>query len=218
MPMGKPGGKQKMDFCSVNRQLRLVAFLSLAVVIAWPAGVVRAGDRGGTLPSFSAVKELVLREFDKFPDHQPADIISRGQVEPVFRQLAGLGWQVADWREILEAVPADGDFLVKQLRTPGGRKFMRGIAKYPDAYDRLDRLGRLPYGKNTIRALIRGPGGYKLIEYMTTASGGRELGRQLSNAPKGKNFNDPTGRIYTAKLLLARLKESYTAASRPRSC
>jgi len=200
----------------VNRQLQPAGFIVLALVIAQATSVAWAEREQEPLPSFSDVKEVVLREFGRFPNHQPADNISCGQVEPVFQQLAGLGWKVADWREILEAVPADGDFLVEQLRTPAGRKFMREIAKYPNAYDRLDRLSRLPHGKKDIKALIRGPGGHKLLEYMTTTSGGRNLGKQLSNAPKGRNFNDPTGRIYTVKLLLARLKKSYTAASEPR--
>ena len=82
-----------------------------------------------------------------------------------------------------------------------------------DAYDRLDRLSRLPHGQQTVRDLIRGPDGYKMIEYMTTAPGGKELGNQLSNAPQGKDFNAATGRIYTAEKLLLRLEQSRAAAS-----
>ena len=47
---------------------------------------------------------------------------------------------------------------------------------------------------------------------MTTAPGGKELGKQLSDDPDGKRFNTPTGRIYTVPLLLSRLQESYAAA------
>ena len=59
--------------------------------------------------------------------------------------------------------------------------------------------------------LIRGPGGEKLIEYMTTAAGGKELGKQLSQDPNGANFNAPTGRIYTVPDLLKYLKQQYDA-------
>jgi len=38
------------------------------------------------------------------------------------------------------------------------------------------------------------------------------LGKQLSNAPNGRNFNAPTGRIYTVAMLLARLQQSHAAA------
>jgi len=47
---------------------------------------------------------------------------------------------------------------------------------------------------------------------MTTTSGGKELGKLLSNNPRTRNFNKPTGRIYTAAMLIARLEESHTAA------
>jgi hypothetical protein len=108
-------------------------------------------------------------------------------------------------------VPAGNDYLVQRLRTPRGRQFMRRIANYPGAYDRLDRLSWLPYGKQTVQDLIQKKGGEDMIKYITTAPGGNELGKMLSNAPKGANFNQPTGRIYTAALLLARLKTSYAA-------
>ena len=35
----------------------------------------------------------------------------------------------------------------------------------------------------TVRDLIRGPDGYKMLQYMTTSAGGRQMGKQLSNAP-----------------------------------
>ncbi len=116
-----------------------------------------------------------------------------------------------DYKQILERVPAKDEFLAEQLRTPGGRKFMRQISRYDDAYDRLDRLSRLPHGQQTVIDLIRGPDGYKMLEYMTTTPGGEALGEQLSNAPKGKNFNRTTGRIYTAETLLKRLEQSRAA-------
>jgi hypothetical protein len=83
---------------------------------------------------------------------------------------------------------------------------------YPNGYDRIDRLSRLPLGQQTVRDLIRGPGGEKMVAYMTTASGGKELGKMLSNDPQGKQFNAPTGRIYTVAMLLDRMKQSQAAA------
>ena len=53
-----------------------------------------------------------------------------------------------------------------------------------------------------------------MIEAMTTTKRGYKLGQRLSNAPKGKNFNKPTGRIYTESALTTRLKESF--AKRPK--
>lgn len=135
----------------------------------------------------------------------------RDKIEPLLAQLRRTILPLPDAKQILQKVPAKDEFLAEQFRTPGGRKFMRQIARYDDGYDRLDRLSRLPHGKQTIIDLIRGPDGYKMLEYMTTTPGGLALGDQLSNAPKGKNFNEATGRIYTAEMLLKRLEQSRAA-------
>ncbi len=86
------------------------------------------------------------------------------------------------------------------------------MAKYPEGYDRLDRMVRLPRGEIFTEDLIHNPGGYQMVEYMATAQGGIEMGKMLSETPKGKNFNQPTGRIYTAEQLIARVKKSYAVA------
>ncbi len=186
----------------------------LGVTAAWCATSACGAVKDKPLPSFADVREAVIRHFELLPGYRPGDIIARSDVAPLFGRLGRLGFSVANREAILKKVPTDGDFLVRELRTRRGRKFMRRIANYPDAYDRLDRLSRLPHGKRTVHDLIRGPGGYKMIKYMTTTPGGKNLGRQLSNAPKGTDFNKPTGRIYTVKLLLAHLKLSYAAAKK----
>ncbi len=199
--------------CRRIQRLYTAGVIALGLV-GW-SGVVSRHATGQELPP-AEVEPMVKKHFAGLPDYQPGDIISRSNVEPLFAQLADRGWNVADRKAVLAAVPADDNFLVTSFRTKSGRKFMRDVAKYPEAYDRLDRLARLPYGKLAIRRLIRGPDGYRMIEYMTTTRGGIELGKQLSNAPQGKNFNRPTGRLYTAELLLKRLKKS--CGNRLRGC
>ena len=189
--------------------LRLAA---LGLAAAWWEAIACGATGQESPPSLAQVQTVVNRHFARVPDYRPGDIIAQSDVEPLFAQLARLGWSVADRKAILAAVLADDDFLVASLRTKSGRKFMRRIAGYPEAYDRLDRLARLPCGKHAVRRLIGGPDGYKMIEYMTTTRGGIELGKQLSNTPKGKDFNKPTGRLYTAELLLERLKKSYASS------
>jgi hypothetical protein len=164
------------------------------------------------IPPFAEVRQTVLKYFETRPDYRPGDLIRKSDVEPLLAQLHKKGLPLPDAKQILEKVPAKGEFLVEQLSTPNGRRFMRRIAAYPNAYDRLERLSRLPLGEQTVCSLIRGPGGEKLIEYMTTSKGGIGLGKQLSADPGGANFNDPTGRIYTVQLLLARLQQSHAAA------
>ena len=48
-----------------------------------------------------------------------------------------------------------------------------------------------------------------MFAYMVTAPGGQVLGQQLSNTKEGRDFNKPTGHIYTAEQLLKRLSESH---------
>jgi len=164
------------------------------------------------IPAYKDIERVVSKHFGRQPDFQPRDLITRDQVKPLLGQLKRLGLPLADADQILELVPAKGEFLVDQLSTPAGRRFMRDASEYPGAYDRLDRLSRMIHGKQTLRDLIRGPDGYKMIEYMTTAPGGKSLGKMLSKAPHAGKFNEPTGRIYTVDMLLARLEESRQAA------
>ena len=67
----------------------------------------------------------------------------------------------------------------------------------------------MPQSRNNVAKMIKSPDGYKTIQAMTTIRRGRILGKRLSNAPKGKNFNKPTGKIYTVAALISRLKISF---------
>ncbi len=193
--------------CDASIRRRLVFTAAYCLVVA-AASSTEGVEGGKQIPPISEIRRTVLDYFEDQEDYRPGDMITREQIEPLLERLREKGLPLPDAKEILDSVPEKGEFLVDQLGTPAGRKFMRRIARFPEAYDRLDRLGRLPRGKRTVADLIRDPGGYKMIEYMTTAAGGKELGRMLSNSPKGKNFNRPTGRTYTAELLLERLERS----------
>jgi hypothetical protein len=182
----------------------------LSALAAAPAGSPPA--KGGPLPPFSEVEQTVTRYFAARPGYRPGDVITRDAVKPLLAELQKQGLPLPDAKQILEKVPAKGEFFVDQLSTSNGRKFMRRIAVYPDGYDRLDRLSRLPRGQQTVRSLIAGPDGDKMIQYMATTKGGRELGQMLSQDPGGRNFNGSTGRIYTATQLLSRLRQSHAAA------
>jgi hypothetical protein len=168
-------------------------------------------------PKFSAVTEVVQRRLQSDRNYRSGDMISRGDLEPIFKELDALGWKPADRSEIEKQLLADSDFLVRELRTNAGRVFMRQVGRYPDGYGRLDHLADLSDGKTIVRRLIDGPDGYKLLEYLTTAPGGREMGNMLSQAPHGQNFNRPTGHIYTAEQLLERLKSSHAEAEKARA-
>ena len=143
-------------------------------------------------------------------------MLSRGDVEPIFKHLEKLGWKVRDHKQISEQVLPDDAFLVRQVRTAAGRKFMRQVGRISHGYDRLDHLSRLSDAETLIPRLVNGVDGYRMIEYLVEAPGGETMGRMLSNVPNGQNFNRPTGRIYTQKEFIARLKQSYEAEHKRR--
>ncbi|HVC93142.1 MAG TPA: hypothetical protein VND64_05595 [Pirellulales bacterium] len=199
-------------------------FLAVALGLAIAAANLAAKDEAPkkkskkpSWPDFSAVTEVVERRLHSDRKYHPGDLISRGALEPIFKELAELGWKPADRGAIEKQLLPDSDFLVRELRTDAGRTFMRQVGRYPDGYDRLDRLADLSDGKLIIGRLINGPDGYKMLEYLTTAPGGREMGAMLSQAPNGKGFNRATGRIYTAEQLLERLKSSHADAEKARA-
>jgi hypothetical protein len=165
----------------------------------------------GPLPSFDLVTKEVQRQLALDPEYQEGDLLTAPKVAKVLSKLDKIDWKVADAREIVRLVLSDTDWMSERLATPEGREFMRRIARMPGGYDRVDRLRDMPNGESNVSDFIDSPGGYTMIEYMTTTQGGRNMGEQLSEAENGENFNQPTGRIYTERQLLKRLKESYDA-------
>jgi hypothetical protein len=184
-------------------------------------GLAQTGSRSPTggkpIPPFSEIQQTVLEYFQSRPDYKPNDLITREDVQPLSKLLQKRGVSSADMAPIIGQLPGRGEFFVDQLSTPNGRKFMRRISAYPNAYDRVDRLSRMIGGQQLLRDLIKGPGGEKLIEYLTTSSGGKETGKSFADAPRGAHFNEPTGRIYTVNALLAQIQKSYTAAEKVKS-
>jgi len=173
-----------------------------------PASVA-AAPKDRPLPTFEAIEGVLGRYFQTLSEYQPGDIITRSQVESALDAVTALGWKLTGRDQIIQDTLPDSAFLPRSLRTEKGREFMKHIKRDPGAYDRLDRLSAMPHGRETVLALIRGPEGWKMIDYMTRTPGGKNLGVQLSHAPTGHDFNKPTGRIYTADALLARLRKLY---------
>ncbi len=197
-----------------RRVLRSLALSGMLLGLAATCHLGRAAAaKEGPLPRFDQVEKTVERYFAAKRDYRPGDILTRSDVEPLFGQLQRLGWTVADRKEILGQVPTDGEFLVRQLRSRRGREFMRQIGPHPDTYDRLQRLSRMPHGKRTVSRLIQQPGkGSDVIKYLAGNPDGIRASKQMSKKVTGKNFHKPTGRIYTEKMLLERLRQSHKAA------
>jgi hypothetical protein len=175
--------------------------------VLWAGGIEAASPR--KLPQLDDVMAYVDRHFANTTDYRPGDIISTSNVMPLLEGLDRIGWKVPNGKSLMKRVSSDNDYVVKQLRTDPGRKFMQQICNLPLGYDRLFHLSRIPLGRQQVHKLIRTKDGYKMIEYMTTTQMGKNFGKQLSNSPRGTDFNKPTGDIYTAVALKAELEKSY---------
>ncbi|MBL8829040.1 MAG: hypothetical protein JNM18_18810 [Planctomycetaceae bacterium] len=128
--------------------------------------------------------------------------------------LESHGWKSDRKAAILAATLPDAHVLVQKLRTPKGQSLATQVSAVPGGFDRLDHLSRLPDGRQLLDRLIDGPDGYKLIEYLAQAEGGRAAGVELSAAPGGAKFNEPTGKIYTLKQLREQLVSPPPAPSK----
>ncbi len=196
--------------CTAGKTLLGTMLLCLAALVA----DAEAGkDR---FPDFPLVEEAVRHHLEGLDTYQPKGLISRGDVKPIFKELETMGWKVADRKEILDRLLPDNNYIVKLLRTKRGKWFASKICVYPNAYDRFDRMARMPYGQNACIRLVHHPRGYIMLRYMTQASGGEILGTYLENTATGRDFNKPTGRIYTIAALITTLKKSYEEAKRER--
>ncbi len=199
---------------AAGRWLQPLAMLVLVVIctptaLAQDAEESQAAPQEKPLPTFEVASNSVRRDFVALSYYKPGDVISKSEVDQALEHLRLLGWSVSDAKEVLAKIPGDKEFLIRQLRSEKGFKFMRSISKWPSAYDRLDRLTGLANGRQILIDLINDRGGHELVDYLINTDGGAAMGQMLSQTPGGGDFKKPTGKIYTVDQLIERLKESY---------
>jgi hypothetical protein len=168
------------------------------------------------LPQWAVVERTVAEHLATMEDYRDGDLLSQSQVVPIFDALAASGWKVADEAKILASVLPDDDYLVEQLRSPNGEKFMRKIAGYPQAYDEIDQLSRLPGGDLMVKDFLRFAHSDRTFVNKRGPSPAMYArlvpDQKRRGVPTQADLEKPTGRIYTAGQLVARLAVSYRAA------
>jgi hypothetical protein len=189
------------DFCHGVTLLVSLAFAVYMIESAAAAPRTQAA-------SDRAVAKVVDTYFASQPGYQNGDLITRSQIEKVVAKLVSDGVKITDPGNVAKLGLADDSFLVRELSTPDGRRFMRKIAQRNGSYSHLDRLSAIPRGQQLIRDLARQKDGDKLIEYLATTKGGKNMGSMMAQARGGVDLNKPTGRIYTADDLVAALKDA----------
>ena len=189
--------------------LRWSAAWLFAATVLGAAGTVEASS-----PNWKQVEQIVAQQMAKKRNYQPGDLISRADVEPIINRLLELGIEPADREVVYDAFLPHNSFLVRELSTAAGMKFMRKVSKYPQVYDRLERLSWMPAGRELIRELTHRPDGPEVLQSLTTPEGAKAVEKIMAGDIRGTNFALPTGHIHTVEELLNRLKESQGGGKR----
>jgi hypothetical protein len=190
-----------------NRNAGFQRLLIFAVMSIYMADFVCAAPRPQP-PGDRSVAKVVDEFFGSQPSYQKGDLINQSQVEKVVAKILNDGVKITDPENIVKLAMADDSFLVRELSTPNGKRFMRKIAPHVGAYAHLDRLSTIPRGQSLVRDLMRQKDGDKMIEYLATTKGGKNMGSMMANVRGGVDLNSPTGRIYTADDLVVALKNA----------
>lgn len=139
-------------------------------------------------------------------EYKAGDLITWEDAKPYIEQLKENGLEIPDEENLPSMFLSENDRVVKMLRTRKGTKFMRNLAKDGGTFDILDRFRKLPRGYTMLQTMIDTPKGHQLLADMVTSKTGKGTAEQLSRTPEGKDFDKPTGLIYTEAALLDFLK------------
>jgi len=164
-------------------------------------------------PSFQQVQQIAATALSQRDDYAPGDLITRRDVQRVLKALMAAPWRPPDHQQLMKDVLPEDDALVRMLNSRQGVKFMRKVKDDALIYDRMDRVCRVSGGQRMLADIARLPGGEKLAK-MKRPHGVPGFLDLLPKNASGKvrsikDYGEATGRIYTQKQLLERLKDSY---------
>ena len=191
---------------------RHIELMILAVLCFARVGL---GD-GADFPRFARVQSAAQAHL-RDARRRPADLISQGDAKALMEAISELGWDIEDQDAIVALTLPDGHGLVKTLRTKRGQEFMRRVAGYKLIYDRLERITGVPGGQRMFNDLVRLPDGHRYAK-QTTVGAVPDLLALLPKTGNGKkrrirDYDQPTGNLYTMTAVLARIQESYERAT-----
>lgn len=199
-----------------KRRAQVVTLFQIAVFLHLASVHLRA-QSDPEPPTWSQVTQIAVAELAQRKGYQAGDLLTFDDIEGVLVALAVSGWQPRDQQRILEDTLADSDALAQILRTEHGTRFMRKVSQDSLIFDRMDRVCRVSGGQRMLRDISRLPDGEKLAKLHRPHGTPGFLDLLPKNA-SGKvrsirNYDKPTGRIYTQEQLLRRLQESYRGQS-----
>jgi hypothetical protein len=175
------------------------------------------GAQRTATPKDHVITQAVEWYFSTVPGYEKGDLITRSQIEKIIAKLESVGVKVPNAADVVKLGLAEDSFLVRELSTAEGKRFMRKMGAHSGMYTNLDRLSTIPRGQTTVHDLIRQKDGDKFIQYLATTKGGQRMGDMMGQARGGTDLNKPTGRIYTADDLIAVLKSAVAKSASPNS-
>lgn len=209
--------KNALSFVSVA--LIGIALISGASASFGQSSVPAKHSQAVKKPQWSELRKVVERHFAELRGRQPNDILMASEAKGSLEALAKAGWKPKEDAKLLARVPADSDFLVRELRGSEGRKFLAATTSEALVYDRLDRLVQYPGGDRLVHSVIRLPNGPTFMRPKPTPGFGTLMDLLPKNAsgktPVDPQFNKPTGKIYTSAAWIKELEAAHLAESKP---
>lgn len=154
------------------------------------------------------LRAVIQEKLTKNPYYTPGALLSRHDVEPIFNYLLERGVTIAaDQEELYDSILPDNAHLVRLLKTPNGRTFMKNIANDPTAYDRLERLSWNPDGRRLIEGFINSKDGVTKFQNLKTGDQIGKLSKSLAADSRITDYLLPTGHIHTADALTKSLTD-----------
>jgi hypothetical protein len=165
--------------------------------------------------SLEQLRALVQEKLSRNPNYSPGFLISHRDVEPIFNTLLEMGITIsADQEGLYDSILPDNAPLVKLLKTPNGRAFMKKIGTDATAYDRLERLSWTYDGRALIERFMSSKDGLARFQKLQTAEQVAKLSKELADDPRTEGFRLPTGRVHTAQDLVQRLEGALAKQAR----
>lgn len=161
----------------------------------------------------SVVQNVIDSHLAEEKGRKPTDLITQSHATAIFKKLEAINWKVSEQQAILANMLPDSHLLPHLFRSETGRKFMQKVGSEDTIYDRLDRISQQNGGKELLQAIIKLPDADKYAK-KKPAQGVPNLVDFLPKDASGqtrkiKNYDYPTGRIYTRDQLARRLEQSH---------
>lgn len=179
-----------------------------APVLAQGQGAAAAERNQKPKLSANELRGIIQTELGRNSFYAPGNLLSRSDATSVFDALRAKGIDLSEDAESLnEDFLSENSPLVRLLKSPDGRKFMKNIVGDPTAYDRLERLSWTYDGRYLIEDLLRDKNGVKKFQQLKTKEQLAKFSKDLAADARTQDFALPTGRIHTADQLFERLDE-----------